>query len=106
MWRQFENGETIGRPGFCGGVIVRDECHAPNIRVILERDCDDDPWFVLCQIEGIWAYVRPVESEEEAKFNAVLEALTTISKLVPCDEDDAKMGRLQRELDQFEERFA
>ena len=108
MWKRYQNGATVGQPGFCGGVIVRDEFRAPKVRAVLERDCEDEPWCVLCSIEGEWAYIRPVESDEEVEFTAMLEALAAISEFIPDDDDpdrDSKLEELRQHLDGFEDRF-
>lgn len=108
MWTRYQNGTTIGQPGYCVGVIVRDEFLEPNVRAVLEQDCEDEPWCIHCSIEGVWAYLRPVESEEEIEFATMLESLAAISKLIPHDDAPnagEKLETVRVHLDRFEDRF-
>lgn len=108
MWRPYRNGETLGERGFYGGIIVRDEERDPGVRVVLERDCEDSPWNVACSIEGVFFYLRPVDSEEEAEYPVMLESLDAITELLPQEGDpeaDTRMEAIQEMLDQFMDRF-
>lgn len=108
MWRQFDNGATIGQPGSEGGVIVRDEEHDAGARATLERGCASAPWTVTCGIYGWFFHTRFLGSEPEAEFPAMLEGLTAILEIVPptdAPDAEARMAAVSESIERFVVRF-
>jgi hypothetical protein len=80
MWKQLDNGETIGTKGSEAGIIVLDEEHDDGVRVTLERDGDTAPWSITCGIYGSFMHTAFASDEEEgrAKYDKMKSALIKI----------------------------
>ena len=109
MWRQFDNGRTIGQTGSEDGVILYDEEHATGARITLERDCSHGvPFAVTCGIYGWFFHTRLLGSEAEAEWPAMLDGLTAILNTIPSaveSEAEAKMMVVSESIKGFVARF-
>ncbi|VTR99665.1 hypothetical protein [Tuwongella immobilis] len=108
MWMPFDNGATVGQPGYEGGVIVRDEEHQAGARATLERDCKHCPWSVTCGIYGWFFHTRFLGSEAESEFPTMLDGLAAILDIgsrVDDPECDSQMEAVARAIEQFVGRF-
>ena len=108
VWRLFDDGATVGRPGSEGGVTVRDEEHEMSARATLARDSSLAPWTVTCGVYGWFFHTRFLGSEAEADFPAMLDGLAAILDRIPRVDDpvaDAKMGAVSEAIEEFVARF-
>lgn len=108
MWRPFDNGATLGKPGSEGGVTVRDEEHEAGARATLERECESAPWTVTCGVYGWFFHTRFLGSEAEAEFSAMLNGLVAILDRIPSVDDpqaDAKRDAVCEAITEFVARF-
>jgi len=80
LWRQFDNGSTLGQKGSEQGVIVRDEEHPSEARITLERDARVAPFAITCGIYGCMVHTRffSLESEACAQYDEMKAALSAL----------------------------
>jgi hypothetical protein len=91
MWCAFENGQSLGKRGSEGGVIVLDEEHAWGARITLERDGGTAAWSIACGIYGTFRHTAFASSESEgrSKYSDMKRDLVSIMEegsSTPCYE--------------------
>lgn len=99
MWKQYDNGSTIGQPGSENGVTLRDEEHDAGIRISLERD-GWQPFSVTCGIYGAMVHTAYAENEEQAE-KLYLAMKESIEKIAYIESEES----FQKEIERFVEHF-
>lgn len=108
MWRPYESGTTIGRPGSEHGITVQDDEHEAGSRITLERDCGSAPWTITCGIYGWFFHTRFLGSNAMEEFTAMQDGLVAILDCIPEVDDpdaDAKMELVNKAISEFVVRF-
>ena len=120
-WYPYEEGQTINIIGGSNGYILRDEelgdpedPEAADARVTLEQGRAENPgFFVSATLYGWMFHVARFaqDSAGNAAYAAIKEELTTLSALIPYEEDgqkkiQEKAARLTEAVAAFEARFA
>jgi L-asparaginase II len=109
-WQSFEEGNTIGKTGNEGGVIIIDQEHIDGARLTLEQGCLRAPYAITCGVYGWMVHTRFIADDETAQHSVdeMKTALSEIMSLIPIegDEDEGeKMGAVSDALEAFTERF-
>ena len=110
-WQPYEDGQTIGKKGPEGGVIVLDDEHVYGARITLEQGCLRAPYGITCGVYGWLVHTRFVADDESAQHavEEMRKALTEIVALLPAEEadDDATdYDEISAATAAFGERFA
>jgi hypothetical protein len=109
-WRNFENGETVGKLGSENGTILRDDEHTEGSRITLEQGGHVAPFAITCGIYGWMFHTRFFGSETDAQseFEAMKEALVCILESIPLSTDSdagSKAQKTSQLIADFVERF-
>lgn len=105
-WAPYLGGETIGRKGPLGGVVLRDEALADEARMTLEEGAPHAPFSLFCEIRG-WlehSVVASGRSEARELFEAMKEALAPIIDTIPladAPESAEEMRYVEQQLAAF-----
>jgi L-asparaginase II len=109
-WQPFEEGNTIGKTGNEGGVIMLDQEHILGARLTLENGCLRAPYAITCGVYGWMVHTRFFADDETAQYAAdeMKSALSEIVSLIPIEGDadeDEKIGAVSDAVEAFTERF-
>ena len=105
-WAPYLGGETIGRRGPLGGVVLRDEALADEARMTLEEGAPHAAFSLFCEIRG-WlehAVVASARSEARDLFEAMKDALAPIVETIPladAPESAEQMRYVEQQLAAF-----
>lgn len=84
-WAPYLGGDTIGRKGPLGGLVLRDESLSDEARMTLEEGPPHAPFSIFCEIRGWMEHSVAASSRTEARdlFEAMKEALAPIVESIP-----------------------
>jgi hypothetical protein len=102
-WFAYKNGQSIGKSGAEGGVILRDEEHHRGARITLKRG--DSYISVSCNIYGRIDHTRFFGSLAEAQREYVLMKSSLGHMIENVLSPDAKDIKIWEEISKFVRRF-
>lgn len=108
-WRSVDGGETVGRSGYSGGTILRDELFDESARITLEEG--SGVFTISVAVSGWFDHVREYPSRKEARdaYDQMKLALEDIVRRIPFTDDpeaDGRMDEVSGAVRAFLEEFA
>jgi hypothetical protein len=111
LWREAENGSTIGTRGSEKGLILRDEEHSAGARITLEAVGGSlpIPFAIACGLYGWFVHTCFLGAEQEAMsaYEAMRGELGRIAEMKDESSADADEhgSKILRAIDDFVDRF-
>jgi hypothetical protein len=95
LWYPFDEGKTVGKGGWEGGIIIVDEEYDGGTRITLERN-GRAPYAITCGIYGSMVHTRYFSSEEEARtaYDEMKVELARIYDAITYSNDPATKGKV------------
>lgn len=107
-WGPYLGGETVGRKGPLGGLVLRDEALADEARITLEEGPAHAPFSVFCEIRG-WlehSVVAAGRAEARELFEAMKDALGSIVDTIPLATPEVSLKETGEQMEYVEQQLA
>lgn len=108
-WYPFNHGQTVGRPGSEGGIILRDEEYLQTARITLEKKRVASRFVITCGVYGWMLHTRFFDTETLAahEYESMKVELERIAALISREQTEGENSNriLVTALSDFIEKF-